>query len=492
MKKFLYIAAMTLLLASCTEDFKNWADPQSNPQGQVVTFGTGSVASVGVIDFAQIPDSVELVKVCDITAPATNDPAYVPEYYIYLNGQPYVLNAEGYMDAKELEALVVSIYGQAPEVRTLTAKVKSVMTDGTTATTIWSDEFNVNVIPDAPVISSAYYYIGSTNGWTACDETYKLDNGGGDVYANPVFTVVVPAAYENGVRVDNWFKIYPQATMDLGVDNFWNGNFVGYAVNGENEMSGNFVEGANDEVAFAFKIPADIEADKYRLTFDMMNRTFSIEPLKDLGTPDLWYLVGSCIGNGSWGNSAGNEGIALIPMYPQTDNYSINTYIGYFPAGQGFKLIHIPGSWDEQWGQKDGVFVKNDGGSSDITMPEDGYYQITYDMEMDVLTIMKYTGAVNVFSMMGMPGAYQGWSPEGTLMNAMSTVVENHDWIIKGATYDATELKFAANGSWDINWGGSGFPLGIGTQNGPNILVEAGTYDVIFNDILGEYYFIAK
>ena len=127
MKKFLYIAAMTLLLASCTEDFKNWADPQSNPQGQVVTFGTGSVASVGVIDFAQIPDSVELVKVCDITAPATNDPAYVPEYYIYLNGQPYVLNAEGYMDAKELEALVVSIYGQAPEVRTLTAKVKSVM-----------------------------------------------------------------------------------------------------------------------------------------------------------------------------------------------------------------------------------------------------------------------------------------------------------------------------------------------------------------------------
>ena len=163
-------------------------------------------------------------------------------------------------------------------------------------------------------------------------------------------------------------------------------------------------------------------------------------------------------------------GIALIPMYPKTDNYNINTYVGFFPAGQGFKLIHTPGSWDEQWGQKDGIFVKNDGGSSDITVPEDGYYEITYDMQADALTIMKYAGTVAVY-----------------------TVVENHDWIVKNVTYDATELKFAADGSWDVNWGGPAFPLGLGEHNSPgNIPVEAGTYDVIFNDILGEYYFIAK
>jgi hypothetical protein len=82
MKKFLYIAATALLLTSCTEDFKDWADPQSNPQAEVVSFGSGSVASVDVIDFAQIPDSVEKVKVCDITAPTTSDNTYTPEYYI--------------------------------------------------------------------------------------------------------------------------------------------------------------------------------------------------------------------------------------------------------------------------------------------------------------------------------------------------------------------------------------------------------------------------
>ena len=492
MKKFLYIAAMTLLLASCTDDYKDWNNPQANPQEEVVAFGNGSVASVGVIDFTQIPDSVKMVKVCDITAPTTNDTTYHPQYVIYLNGQPFELTVDGMMSADDLQMYVVSLYGQAPEVRELTANIKTVMTDGTTATSIQSNDFTIRVIPNAPKISSAYYYVGSSNGWTPCDATYKLDNGGGDVYANPVFTVVVPAAYENGARVDNWFKIYSQETMDLGADAFWSGEFIGYPVNGENEMSGTFVEGANDQVAYAFKIPADIRADKYRMTFDMMNRTFTIEPIVELGTPDLWYLVGSCIGNGSWGNTADALGTALIPMYPAEGNYSILSYVGYFPAGQGFKLIHTPGGWDEQWGMTDGVLVKNDGGSGNIEVPEDGYYEIVYDMEMDAVTITKYTGTVNTFNAIGMPGDYQDWNPAGNLMTPMSSVVENHDWIMKGATYSDTELKFAADGMWTDNWGASAFPVGVGEQNGNNIPVAAGTYTVIFNDIMGNYYFIAQ
>ena len=476
---------MTLLLASCTEDYKDWADPQVNPQAEVVTFGTGSVASVDVIDFAQIPDSVEMVKVCDITAPATTDEAYAPKYSIILNGQEFPMTADGMINASDLEMYVVQLFGQAPEVRELTARVKCVMTNGTTATTIMSDEFTVKAIPDTPKISSAYYYIGTSNGWDAKSVIYQLDNGGGDVYSNPVFTVVVPATGE-----DNWFKILPQETMDL--DNIWDGEFIGYAENGANEMTGSFVEGANDVVAFAFKIPGDIRADKYRLSFDMLNRTFEFEPIIELGTPDLWYLVGSCIGNGSWGNAADALGTALVPLYPALDNYGILSYVGYFPAGQGFKLIHNPGSWDEQWGMSDGVLVKNDGGSGNIEVAEDGYYKITYDMDFDAVTITKYTGDVGVYNMIYMPGGYQNWNAAGNGMTPMSSVVENHDWCLKNVTYEDTELKFAADGSWSVNWGSTGFPVGIGVGNGPNIPVVAGTYDVIFNDILGEYYFIAK
>ena len=350
------------MLTSCSEDFKDWAEPQSNPQGEVITFGTGSVSSVGVIDYAQVPADAERVQVCNLSLPTTTDTTYTPETYIYLNGQEFVLAQDGTMNAKELSDYVVSLYGKAPEARVLNAQVKCVMTNGTTATTIMSEPFELTVIP-APIAK-----------------------------------------------------------------------------------------------------------------------------------PDLWYLVGSCIGDGSWSNEAAKVGVSLIPMYTEVDDFTVLTYAGYFPAGQGFKIIHKPGSWDEQWGMTaDGAPVKNDGGSTDIKVAVDGYYLITYDMNTETLTIAPYDGTVKAFTSMGMPGAYQDWNPGGNLMTPMSTVVENHDWILKDATYETnTQLKFAGNGSWTDNWGAVDFPVGTGVQNGSNIEVEAGTYDVVFNDILGKYYFISK
>ena len=348
---------MGLLLASCTEDFKDWAEPQSSPQGEVITFGTGSVSPAGAIDFAEVTE--ERVKVCNITAPATTDTTYHPEYTIYLNGQPFVLGLDGTMDAAELSNYVVSLFGKAPEPRVLTAQVMCVMSNGVTATTIMSDPFEITVTP-API-----------------------------------------------------------------------------------------------------------------------------------AVPDLWYLVGSCIGDGSWGNDPANVGTALIPLYSEAEDYSVLSYAGYFPAGQGFKLIHQPGNWDEQWGQGADGFVKNDGGSGNIEVPEDGYYLLTYDMNTETLTLVPYDGLVGVYSMITMPGGYQDWDVSGNPMTPMSTVVENHDWIVKDVTYDNTELKFA-NGTWAVNWGATNFPVGVGTQGGPNIPVEAGTYTVVFNDILGRYYFIMQ
>ena len=351
---------MTLLLASCTEDFKDWAEPQSNPQGQVITFGNGSVNPVGVIDLAEVPDSVEMIKVCDITAPATSDTAYAPVYTIYLNGQEFPLNVDGTMSVADLESYVISLFGKAPEPRVLTAQVKCVMTNGTTAITIMSDPFEITVIPEP-------------------------------------------------------------ATM-----------------------------------------------------------------------PDLWYLVGSCIGDGSWSNVLDNVGTSLIPMYTEAEDFSVLTYVGYFPAGQGFKLIHIPGNWDEQWGMKDGAFVKNDGGSGNIEVSADGYYMVTYDMNTETLTVEPYDENPGVYAQIAMPGGYQGWNPGENPMTPMSTVVENHDWMAVMTFEENTELKFAAEGGWTVNWGSNTFPVGVATNNGPNIPVEMGTYRIVFNDILGRYYFIAQ
>ena len=211
----------------------------------------------------------------------------------------------------------------------------------------------------------------------------------------------------------------------------------------------------------------------------------------------LWYLIGACIGDGSW-SIGGDVGVAMIPMYPvYKDDGSVVPgeiqYVGYFPADQGFKLIQVPGSWDAQWGQGDAGYVKNDGGSGDIKLPADGYYMIHLNTATDELTIEPYVLAVGVYNQIAMPGNYQGWDTGSDLMNPMSTLdnVENHDWYLKSVTYEETTLKFAADNSWAVNWGGTGFPHGLGTQDGSDIAVPAGTYHVYFNDIMGTYNFVA-
>lgn len=215
---------------------------------------------------------------------------------------------------------------------------------------------------------------------------------------------------------------------------------------------------------------------------------------------ELWYLVGEGIGSADWDNGPSSVATGgLVPMYPIMGNeYDKRTgqgqieYAGFFYAGKGFKLIRDPGNWDNQWGMGDAGYVKNDGGSGNITVEADGYYHIRLNTATNELVIEPYEGTVGVYTMIGMPGDYQGWDTGANLMNAMSTSVENHDWYLMSVTYSAdTELKFAADGAWDVNWGKKVFPYGIGTQGGDNIPVPAGTYNVFFNDILGTYNFVA-
>jgi hypothetical protein len=50
--------------------------------------------------------------------------------------------------------------------------------------------------------------------------------------------------------------------------------------------------------------------------------------------------------------------------------------------------------------------------------------------------------------------------------------------------------KFRADDGWDVNWGASDFPGGIGAAGGPDIPTKGGTYFVTFNTGTGEYYFL--
>lgn len=222
--------------------------------------------------------------------------------------------------------------------------------------------------------------------------------------------------------------------------------------------------------------------------------------------PEIWYLIGGDIGDGKWGD---NVPTSSLPMQPQKD-YEFDaktgqgeiTWTGYL-GGNGFKLKKSTSSWDDQWGETDGSYVHNDGGSGNITVSEPGIYTVTLNTSKtssDALTVTKYEEKADVYAAMYLTGSFNSWGTD----NPMSPVhsydgVENHDWYIKVDLSAGAEVKFYdGTDSWTYNSGGSLISIsdgayGYGTQGGSNIVVPAaGTYLVIYNDITRYYRFILQ
>ena len=214
---------------------------------------------------------------------------------------------------------------------------------------------------------------------------------------------------------------------------------------------------------------------------DIENITFQMGDLQ-LGISEMWYVIGSDVADGSWGFTVPTS---RIPLYTQDDSKGLLTYTGYFGTGEyGFKLVGE--DWSRAWGTWNyGYYVKNSG--DNICVPSPGYYTISLDTRNDQLNIQEAYGlTVTDYSSMALSGSFNGWGE-----TQMQRVPGNnsHDWYCRLTLAEDSEMKFKANGSWDINWGGIDFPSGPGIQNGSNIPVLAGNYTVLFNDLTGHYRF---
>ena len=137
-------------------------------------------------------------------------------------------------------------------------------------------------------------------------------------------------------------------------------------------------------------------------------------------------------------------------------------------------------AWDINWGSSDfpsGTATQNGPNMKVVA----GDYTVTFNSS---------TGAYyfDVDSDIGIIGSATpgGWDNE-TAMYIDQTDSNKYFIEIELAT---GEVKFRQNNSWDINWGATDFPTGIGTQNGPNIpIASAGKYTVTFDKSTGAYAF---
>lgn len=236
------LLGMTLLMAmvSCTEDYTDWGNPQTNPQEEAVAFGNGSVAPVDVINLADV--KTEKVKVASIVAPTSSDAAYTPNYKINFDGQSFDIDADGNMATAELTSYIVDKYGKRPTERDIDATLDAWVSNGATAVKMaTSEKFQIKAIPEAPVIEEGYYLVGDmfttddVNGWTK-EVAKAFNHSDKDVYEDPVFTV----SFET-TKADQYWKIIPKKNIDSG--DIWAAGVVGPKVDGDDSMTGTLTNG---------------------------------------------------------------------------------------------------------------------------------------------------------------------------------------------------------------------------------------------------------
>lgn len=456
-KSYLLAGLATFALASCDESFNDWAEQATNTQGDAVAFGNGAVKPVALIDFENVPDGTDSVQVCEITtAPTTSNASYAPSYsitysYTYVDGtetktktSTLKMGSTGKVSFAEFKEYVENTYGKRPMERDLPAQAKVTFSNGTTASYLTSENFTVKAKPVAPIIEEAYYYIGAANGWSAASKAYKLTNSGKDVYDDPVFSVVIPAPED-----DNWFKIAPASAYELG-DDFWSTPYmIGAATNGETAKKGNFVQGENDKDAFAFNI-TDANAKYYKISIDMMNRTYEVTPLN---FSEYYYVAGD--GNG----------------WDAKDFLSTSTYDGQYEGcmylESKFKFRPSDKNWEGCLGASDFGDATTDA-DNNILVKEPGYYQVKLDVVNKTYSLIK----IESIGVIG-DAAPNGWDSD---VDLTYNKAENC-WEIKDIVLKDGKIKFRSNDAWDPNpnWGGDFNAL---THGGADIQVTAGTYDI--------------
>lgn len=415
--------------------------PQTNGQEDAVTFPTGlTAAAVSPIDLAAV--EADSVAIAAYTPVETAVGEFGNFRIVVDDTYEFSVGTDMKVPVKDLQDMVVDAYGKRPSARTFAARLEADVMVGGQASYVSSSSFEVVLTPQAPFISNAYYLIGNMNNWSPDDaKNFKFKHSGKDVYEDPVFTITFTAG------ADCYWKIIPQSNYDAG--NAWNEGttgVVGVAVDGDSATEGTLVT----EKPQAGKIPAE---GMYKMTINMIEYTYTIQKLE---FEEYIYVPGNHQG---W-----NPGAAPALWCPNFDG----VYTGFSNLNGDFKFTRVRG-WDSEYNYTHFTTFStglSQGEGTNIKMATSGFYYVKADVAAGSLTATQTT----TWGIIG-PAQAGGWDAD----TDMTWNAEKGCWYAAGVTLTAGEMKFRANDGWDINVGGE---FGNLVENGGNIAVEAGTYDI--------------
>lgn len=467
---FSTLLAGVVAFSACTPEIEPAQDPISYDPVDAATL----VANVTTADFANPIDlgtyEADLISAftVDLTATPelgagdkvsykmhtsdTEDMAKVKDLAVTVEGNTLKVSKE------ELNEIMKGFFGKRPAQNILYVKVRTIVTASTGA----NIEFISEVYPTTITSAAARTIEESYNLTVVGKDAKKMQHSTTDVYEDPVFftTIEIEANAE-------WY-----ITSESGV------RF------GSGEGEGTLAQDAANNVIMS-------EAGIYIVNANMETLTFTLEKKEKKAEPKPYWFVGSFNG---WNNNATGAAAGLIPMsivkdyqYDAATGAGAFTFIAYLEVGGEYKLIGKPGSWDDQVGMKDGELVFNDPSSGNIIVSETGYYVVNVNTTDFTTSIEPATTTPAEQPAMEFVGSFEGWGATPVIMEPMGL---KHVWYARYTFAEDCEGKFRTDSSWATNWGSKDFPFGLGNPGGDNIMITAGTYDIIFNDATACYYFL--
>lgn len=431
-----------IAFSACTEDFKDWANPQSNAQGDPINKVAGVVKALqSEINYATASDKFDFIEFVAADVP---EGATIKFTNVVINVEetetniPFeTLDNTLIVTKEDLNTAVRDAYhSMSDNMKELKIKVLGdVLTGGTALIAeMESNELTVKYTPKAlpaEAQETEFYYVGGYNGWDLSpNNQQKLEDNGDGTYS--IILEVPNAEYfkfapKSAVMASDWDHVMGNSKSDGCTDNF------GYfAIN-----------------AGAMQVE---EAGSYKFTVDRINWTYSVTPCVDL----LWFAGD---GNG-W-------------TFSQLAKQSAGVYSGfYYINNSGFKFP-TENNWDApQYGAGAADYQIALGGGN-ISLPagvEEGMYEIIVDKNTNTYSLGTHITAVSLI---------------GTVKGSWDTDVDltwdntAKAWMGK-AELDAGEFKIRANHDWALSWGGDD-PSALTSKNGANLTLDkAGEYTIVF------------
>ena len=346
-KKILLGMTLLMSMVACTEDYTDWGKPQTSSPEEAVAFGdNGSISGVQAINLADV--TTPTVKVANIVAPTGGSGYKASEFQLTLGGASLSMNEAGEVSTEELQNVIVTNYGKAPQQREFTAKALAWISNGHNSVKIESGSITVQATPKAANIEQVYYLAGDifADGYNKdVVKTHAFDHSDNNVWDDPNFSIEVKTTEDN-----KSFMIIPASSLeksDIREGAFGSGSEKGALVN----------SGANAIVIE--------KAGKYNITINMEKLTYEVKK-----APTALFLTGSAY---NWGNEGGTW--KQLIQYNGSDE-TFWTMI-YFSEGELFKFAP-QAAWKDDFGpdipieDNAGSGIATDGGN--LKVGKAGWY----------------------------------------------------------------------------------------------------------------------